>query len=47
MTLANFPGHDKVFVKALTAAVQAFGKKTVAEFVENEAIVTISERVWN
>jgi diguanylate cyclase (GGDEF)-like protein/PAS domain S-box-containing protein len=32
---------DKVFVKALIELAQAFGKKTVAEFVENEEILTI------
>ncbi|MDD5577841.1 MAG: EAL domain-containing protein [Methylobacter sp.] len=32
---------DKIFVKALTGAAQAFGKKTVADFVENEAILVI------
>jgi EAL domain-containing protein (putative c-di-GMP-specific phosphodiesterase class I) len=33
--------EDKVFVKALIELAQAFGKKTVAEFVENEDILTI------
>jgi EAL domain-containing protein (putative c-di-GMP-specific phosphodiesterase class I) len=33
--------EDKVFVKALTEVSQAVGKKTVAEFVENEAILQI------
>ena len=32
---------DKIFVKALTEIAQAFGKKTVAEFVENEDILEI------
>ncbi|MGZ8164458.1 MAG: EAL domain-containing protein [Methylobacter sp.] len=32
---------DKVFVKALTVVAQALGKQTVAEFVENEAILAI------
>ncbi len=32
---------DKAFVKALTEVAQAFGKKTVAEFVENEDILAI------
>ncbi|MDO9103745.1 MAG: EAL domain-containing protein [Methylovulum sp.] len=32
---------DKIFVKALSEVAQAFGKKIVAEFVENEAILTI------
>jgi EAL domain-containing protein (putative c-di-GMP-specific phosphodiesterase class I) len=32
---------DKIFVKALTEVAQAFGKKTVAEYVESEAILTI------
>ena len=32
---------DKVFVKALIELAQAFGKKTVAEFVESEDILTI------
>jgi EAL domain-containing protein (putative c-di-GMP-specific phosphodiesterase class I) len=31
---------DKVFVKALTGVAQAFGKKIVAEFVENESVLT-------
>lgn len=31
---------DRVFVKALSEVAQALGKKTVAEFVENEAILT-------
>ena len=33
--------EDKAFVKALTEVAQAFGKKTVAEFVENEEILVI------
>jgi len=33
--------EDKVFVKALTDVSQALGKKTIAEFVENEAILSI------
>lgn len=33
--------EDKVFVKALTEVSQALGKKTVAEFVENEQILHI------
>lgn len=32
---------DKIFVKALTEIAQAFGKKTVAEYVENEDILDI------
>ncbi|MEQ1560097.1 MAG: EAL domain-containing protein [Methyloglobulus sp.] len=32
---------DKVFVKGLVEVAQAFGKKTVAEYVESEAILTI------
>lgn len=32
---------DKIFVKALSDVAQAFGKKTVAEFVENEEILQI------
>lgn len=32
---------DRVFVKALIELAQAFGKKTVAEFVESEDILTI------
>jgi EAL domain-containing protein (putative c-di-GMP-specific phosphodiesterase class I) len=32
---------DRVFVKALIELAQAFGKKTVAEFVENEDTLTI------
>jgi EAL domain-containing protein (putative c-di-GMP-specific phosphodiesterase class I) len=32
---------DKIFVKALTEIAQAFGKKTVAEYVENEEILEI------
>jgi len=32
---------DKIFVKALTEIAQAFGKKTVAEYVENEEILDI------
>jgi len=32
---------DKIFVKALAEVAQAFGKKTVAEFVENEDILNI------
>jgi diguanylate cyclase (GGDEF)-like protein len=32
---------DKVFVKALTEVAKAFGKKTVAECVESEAILAI------
>ncbi|KAF3983180.1 MAG: EAL domain-containing protein [Methylococcales symbiont of Hymedesmia sp. n. MRB-2018] len=33
--------EDKVFVKALTEVSQALGKKTVAEFVENETILQV------
>jgi len=36
---SNF--EDKVFVKALTDVSQSLGKKTVAEFVENEAILDV------
>jgi diguanylate cyclase (GGDEF)-like protein len=32
---------DKLFVKALTGVAHTFGKKIVAEFTENEAILTI------
>lgn len=32
---------DKVFVKTLIELAQAYGKKTVAEYVENEAVLTI------
>ncbi|MEQ1528026.1 MAG: EAL domain-containing protein [Methylococcales bacterium] len=32
---------DRIFVKSLSGVAQAFGKKTIAEFVENEAILTI------
>ncbi|NOU21459.1 MAG: EAL domain-containing protein [Methyloglobulus sp.] len=32
---------DQVFVKALIEVAQTFGKKTVAEFVENEDILTL------
>jgi EAL domain-containing protein (putative c-di-GMP-specific phosphodiesterase class I) len=32
---------DKIFVKALIELAQAFGKKTVAEYVENEDVLTI------
>ena len=32
---------DKIFVKTLIELAQAFGKKTVAEYVENEEILTI------
>jgi diguanylate cyclase (GGDEF)-like protein len=32
---------DKIFVKALAGVAHAFGKKIVAEFIENEAILTI------
>ncbi len=32
---------DKIFVKALTEVAQAFGKKTVAEYVENEDVLNI------
>jgi diguanylate cyclase (GGDEF)-like protein/PAS domain S-box-containing protein len=32
---------DRIFVKALTEVAQAFGKKTVAEYVENEAVLAI------
>jgi EAL domain-containing protein (putative c-di-GMP-specific phosphodiesterase class I) len=32
---------DKVFVKALSGVAQAFGKKTVAEFVENAEILAV------
>jgi len=33
--------EDKVFVKALTEVSQSLGKKTIAEFVENEAILEV------
>jgi len=33
--------EDKVFVKALIEVSQALGKKTVAEFVENEAVLQV------
>ncbi len=33
--------EDKVFVKALIDVSQALGKKTVAEFVENEAVLQV------
>ena len=36
---SNF--EDKVFVKALTDVSQSLGKKTVAEFVENEVILDV------
>lgn len=37
----NNSDDDKIFVKALADVAQAFGKKTVAEFVENEDILNI------
>jgi len=33
--------EDKIFVKALIEVSQALGKKTVAEFVENEAVLQV------
>ncbi len=33
--------EDKIFVKAITEVSQALGKKTIAEFVENEEILAI------
>ncbi len=33
--------EDKIFVKALSDVARALGKKTIAEFVESEQIVTI------
>ena len=33
--------EDKVFVRALTEVSQALGKKTVAEFVENEEVLEV------
>ena len=35
---------DKIFVKALIELAQAFGKKTVAEYVENEEILDILKK---
>lgn len=37
----NKSDDDKVFVKALTGVAHAFGKKTMAEFVENEQILDV------
>lgn len=37
----NKSDDDKMFVKALSGVAHAFGKKTVAEFVENEQILDI------
>lgn len=37
----NKSDDDKVFVKALSGVAQTFGKKTVAEFVENEADLAV------
>jgi len=36
--------EDKIFVKVLTEVSQAFGKKIIAEFVENEAILGLLEQ---
>lgn len=36
--------EDRIFVKVLTEVSQAFGKKIIAEFVENEAILTLLEQ---
>lgn len=37
----NKTEEDKVFVKALSGVAHAFGKKTVAKFVENEQILEV------
>ncbi|MDC9729577.1 MAG: EAL domain-containing protein [Methyloprofundus sp.] len=36
--------EDKLFVKVLTEVSQAFGKKIIAEFVENQAILELLEQ---
>jgi len=35
--------EDRIFVKVLTEVSQAFGKKIIAEFVENQAILSLLE----
>ncbi|NOQ15957.1 MAG: EAL domain-containing protein [Methyloprofundus sp.] len=36
--------EDRIFVKVLTEVSQAFGKKIIAEFVENQAILNLLEQ---
>jgi len=36
--------EDRIFVKVLTEVSQAFGKKIIAEFVENEMILQLLEQ---